>query len=120
MLSSNRDLGFEFTSFRIAYGIWMACSTLGFAWSLHTKRGVRAVEIMPFGICIKTFLYSYEVWRKERYPPPTLQTPEEPLDLGVELPDTCRCLRVFDPRRVQKLSRGDSLDIFRRTTESDA
>lgn len=90
MLSLDRNLGLEFTSFGIAYWIWMAGSTLGFTWGQHTKGSMRAVEIMPFGICIKTILDSVEVWREERYPPPTLQTPEEPLHFRVELPDACR------------------------------
>lgn len=96
MLSLNRDLGFEFTSFCIAYGIWITCSILGFAWSQHAKRSVWPMEIMPFGICIKTILDSVEIWGEERYTPPTFQAPKEPLDLRVELPDTSRCSCVFD------------------------
>ena len=52
MLSLDRNLGLEFTSFGIAYGIWMARSTLGFTCGQHTKRSMRSVEIMSFGIYI--------------------------------------------------------------------
>lgn len=45
----------------------MPRSTFGLTWGQHTKRGVRAVEIMPLGICIKTLLYSHGVWREEGY-----------------------------------------------------
>ena len=100
MLSLDRNLGLEFTSFCIAYWILMAHPMLGFAWSQHTNRCVRPVEIMPLGICIKTILDSVEIWWEERHTPPSLQTPEEPFYFRVELPDTGRCSRVFDSSLV--------------------
>ena len=100
MLSSNRDSWLEWTSFRVAYRDSAVSSMLSFAGSQCTKRSVRPVEIMPFGICIKTILDSVEIWWEERHTPPFLEAPEEPFHLRVELPDTGWCSRVFDPSLV--------------------
>ena len=67
MMSSDRDLGLEFTSFRVAYRFRPTQSELGLTWCQHTKRCVRAVEIVPNSKGIEAFLYCAEIGWDERY-----------------------------------------------------
>ncbi len=63
MMSSDRDLGFEFASFGIAYWFRSTQSELSLAWCQHTKRCVRAVEIVPDHEALQSFLNRGEVGR---------------------------------------------------------
>lgn len=96
MMSSDRDPGFDFTSC-VADRFRPARSEFGLTRREHTKRRVRTIEIVPDREALQPFLNRSKIRWHERDSPPMFQAPEEPLDLGVELPHTDWPSSMGDP-----------------------
>ena len=86
MLSLDADPELEFTPFRVSHRLGNADVRSRFAWCQFTESLVRSMEIVPCGVRINALLDRRCARHDQRQSPPPLQTPNQPLDFGVELP----------------------------------
>lgn len=96
VLSSDRDSGFYLTSLRVSDRLGDDFPHCRFVWRQCTESCVRPVAVTPYGVCIQPLLDGAEFGRNKRDSPPPFQTPEQPLNLGVELSHPRRTPSVLD------------------------